>query len=366
MILTVEQKDVVRNIVKEIKINNSQIITFSGAAGTGKSTVLKVLMDILEKKGYSFCASAYTGKAANVLRKKGMNAQTIHSLIYRRFQNVETGETNWLLISKEDLAQTGIDGFCIDEASMVSQDIHDDLVSFGLPIIYIGDHNQLEPIGKSFNLMKNPMYKLETVHRNAGEIAHFAAHLRKGLPPRAFSATKQVQIVQESAIEDRHLASVDQVICAFNKTRVQLNNRVRKQKDIDLTFIAKNEKIICLRNNKKLGLFNGMQGIVQKIHKKERFDFLSDNSYFANIHYDPDQFGKEYNDFNFSQEANPFDYAYAITAFKSQGDEFGSVIAYEQKCEKWDHFRWCYTVATRAKNSLIWIACETYKPRYLI
>ena len=76
-----------------------------------------------------------------------------------------------------------------------------DLLTFGLPIIAVGDHGQLEPItdekeevvlrskdGKRervppFNLMANPDITLETIHRNAGEIAWFAEHVRKGRDP---------------------------------------------------------------------------------------------------------------------------------------------------------------------------------------
>jgi exodeoxyribonuclease-5 len=360
MHFTKEQKDVIKGIVGDI--DNCDYITFGGLAGSGKTTVSKVLMQILkEKKRMNFRAAAFTGKATNVLRKKGIPAETIHSTIYVPVTN-EQEETEWHLVSGHDLEP--IDGFIIDEASMVGKEIHTDLMSFGLPIIYIGDHGQLEPIGGKFNLMENPMYKLETVHRNAGEIAHFAYHLRTGNPAHTFQAQKNVQIVQKKAILDKHLATVDQVICAYNKSRVALNEKVRAQKGIEDTFIAKNEKIICLRNSRRLGLFNGMQGTVLKIRPENQFDFISEGITYKYINYDPDQFGKDSYEFKNRMDI-PFDYAYAITAHKSQGDEFGSVIAYEEKSDLWGHARWCYTVASRAKNSLIWGAYETYTPSYL-
>ena len=362
MILSNEQKDVIRNIIGDL--NRDEFVTCGGYAGTGKSTIISVILEALQNRSMSFCPAAFTGKAANVLRKKGMNASTIHSLIYQPHKD-EDGHVEWYLAEKTDLASKGIDGFIIDEASMVSKEIHQDLLSFRLPIIYVGDHGQLEPIGTKFNLMENPKYKLETIHRNAGEIAHFAEHLRKGNSARTFKGTKKVQIVQDKMIEDKHLASVDQIICGFNKTRVKINERVRNEKKINFTFMSKGEKVICLRNNKKEGLFNGMQGIVRKIHKEDRFDFVSDGNLLEKIHYDPEQFGKESNSFEFSQSANPFDYAYAITAYKAQGDEFGNVIAYEQRCDLWDQKRYNYTVASRARNGLIWIEVEEFLPNYL-
>src|SRR5262249_23627577 len=148
--------------------------TLGGFAGTGKTTLIRTL----SKARPMFACAAYTGKAANVMKKKGLlGASTIHSLIYRPWKD-EEGNTVWSLGGKYELE--GCEGFIIDEASMVSSEIDNDLRSFGLPIIYVGDHGQLEPIGGTkFNPMANPMYKLEEVHRNAGEIAHFAAHIRK-------------------------------------------------------------------------------------------------------------------------------------------------------------------------------------------
>jgi exodeoxyribonuclease-5 len=360
MILTTEQKDAVKNVIKEIKSGNNQVVTLGGHAGCGKTTCLTYLSKYFE----NFAVCAFTGQATNVLRKKGLDSNTIHGTIYKPYKN-DRDETIWMIADAYDLNSKGIEGFIIDEGSFVSKEIHMDLLSFNLPIIYVGDHGQLEPIGTKFNLMEDPMYKLETIHRNAGEIAHFAAHLRNGNPSTTFKCENNVQIVNSSAIEDRHLASVDQVICAYNKTRVEINEKVRRQKRIEYTFVGKDEKIISLRNNKKQGLFNGMQGVVTKIHKNDRFDFISDGVLYEKVHYDIEQFGKKTNEFDFGQTPNPFDYAYAITAHKSQGAEFGSVIAYEQRHENWNHYRWSYTVASRAKRSLIWIALQTYIPKYL-
>ena len=362
MPLTMEQKNVIKGILHDI--NNQQVITMGGWAGTGKTTVARVLIQALEQKGLTFLPCAYTGKATNVLRKKGMHANTIHSTIYQPYKN-ENDETVWSLAPLSKILDDGINGFIADEASMVSREIHQDLSSYGLPIIYIGDHGQLEPIGSNFNLMQNPMYRLEQIHRNAGEIAHFANHIRQGHSAKSFNGATKVQIVNESAIQERHLASVDQIICAFNKTRVKLNERVRVEKKIQYTYIAKGEKVICLRNNRKQGLFNGMQGIVQKVHKNERFDFLSDDKFYEKVHYDPDQFGMESNSFDFAQSANPFDYAYAITCHKCQGDEFNNVIVYQQHCDKWDNIRWAYTAASRARQGLIWVGVEEFRPTYL-
>src|SRR5208282_6828508 len=55
----------------------------------------------------------------------------------------------------------------VDEASMVADDMVRDLQSFHVPILAVGDHGQLPPVGGVGSLMKNPMLRLEQIHRQA-------------------------------------------------------------------------------------------------------------------------------------------------------------------------------------------------------
>lgn len=355
--LTQEQKNVIKNLIKDI--DNKKYVTLGGYAGTGKTTIIKIISDFFESKGKRFLPCAYTGKAANVLRKKKIHANTIHSTIYKPIRHSEE-EIFWKLIDEDEL---GYNGFIVDEASMISKEIHEDLCSFGLPIIYVGDHGQLEPIGTSFNLMSDPDYKLETIHRNAGEIACFSEHLRKGKNCLLFKGSNKVQIVSKSAVKNKHLLSVDQVVCAFNKTRIELNNKARKEKGINISYLSKDEKVICLRNNKKQNLFNGMQGVVTCLREKNRFDFISNGINYEKIKYNPEQFGKATSLKEGS--SNLFDYAYCITCHKAQGDQFDSLMVYEQTCDNWAHSRWTYTAASRAINSLIWVSATDSMPKYI-
>jgi exodeoxyribonuclease-5 len=353
---TTEQKHAMLSLLKGVKAGEL-VQTLGGYAGTGKTTTIRQVKDALRKKNLNFAVAAYTGKAANVLRGKGIGACTIHKLIYAPLKD-EDGETVWCVKDQQHPDLLGVDGFIIDEASMVSKEIYEDLCSYKKPIIFVGDHGQLEPIGGSkFNLMASPMYRLEEVHRNAGEIALFAEHLRKDQPAHTFKAEKQVQLVRPSSVYNNHLAGVDQVIVAYNRERVSINQRVREYKRLDYVALAEGEKVICLRNNHREGLFNGQQGIVTSISEDgDRFDFRSDDNMFLyNILYDPDIFGSEKPDIDHRKKENPFDYAYAITCHKAQGDEWGSVIVFEKHCSKWEHRRWAYTAASRAAKSLIWV-----------
>lgn len=352
MELTEEQKLVLYKIVKGVKDEKQKETILGGYAGTGKT----ILVSYLAKFFPDFSICAYTGKAANVLRKKGISsASTIHSLIYRAVY--EYGRLlGFELIPRTELPATG---FIVDEGSMVTREIYEDLKYYGFPVIYVGDHGQLEPVGSDFNIMKSPNYTLEKIHRNAGDIAQFSERLRFGYNVKNFQETEKVRITPQRHINIDDMIAADQVICAYNKTRVAFNGQIRAELGHSGT-INVGERVMCLKNNRNQGLFNGMQGVVRNVYEDDYgrplMDFDFDGFLYTGIWYDPTQFGKEKLETEcFGKEyPNPFDYAYAITAHKSQGDEFGSVLAYEQKCPGWDHRRWAYTVASRAKEHLTW------------
>lgn len=342
MRLSEEQKHVIREIMSFKK----EEVRLGGYGGTGKSTVIKHLSELLPE----FKVCAYTGKAVSVLKKKGIEAQTIHSLIYKAY----TDENNNVRFS----LSPGLDceGIIVDEASMVSEAIYRDLKWFGKPMIFVGDHGQLEPIGDSFNLMAEPDYRLETIHRNAGEIAHFAQHIRMGYRPSSWQARgsgEKIKFINRGT--HRPLASkVDQVICAFNKTRVEMNMAAREQLRMDSLKPCVGDRVMCLKNDKQSGLFNGMQGEIAMISNDDYFYFQNED-FTEEVWYDRNTFNQAKYEFE-KDGPIPFDYAYAITAHRAQGSEYDSVMVLEQRCDLWDHRRWAYTAASRAKELLYW--CE--------
>jgi exodeoxyribonuclease-5 len=223
----------------------------------------------------------------------------------------------------------------------------------------VGDHGQLEPIGKDEGLMQNPDYVLEEIHRNAGEIAHFAEFIRKGFRPAAFKnkSPKNIHFINKKEASKLYL-EVDQIICAFNKTRVQINAECRAQKGRTGDWPVAGDTVMCLRNNKNLGLFNGMQGVVKYAYNRpdNKMLFQSNGLDFW-VRFDPTQFGKEKYDFSgYREDPDPFDWCEAITAHKSQGDEWDNVMVFEQKSDFWDQRRWSYTAASRARECLLWVA----------
>lgn len=319
------------------------------------------LVQKLIEKLPNWKVAAFTGKAANVLRKKGIEtASTIHSAIYVPKMDYEGN----IILDKNGspifvLNPTlECDGFIIDEASMVPEDIQKDLMYFNVPVLYVGDHGQLPPIGADNYLMKSPDFKLEKIHRNAGEIAMFCEYIRRGYKPSTFSkyAKKAVKFVTKKQAETKW-KDADQIICGFNKTRVDINKNVRKQLGFTSNWPEINDKIMCLKNDNQAKLFNGMQGYVKFLSAKQKnkLTFESDGIQY-DIVFDPDQFNKEkVENFGRKDDPMPMDYCYAATCHKCQGDEFDVGYVLEQQCQFWESVRWSYTAASRFKKEVYWI-----------
>lgn len=357
VILTREQREAVGHLLSFPK----RVQTLGGYAGTGKTTVIKELARRLPR--YAVCA--FTGKAANVLQRNGVSASTIHSLIY-------SVDEEWYF-DREGVERVRIvfglrrslicEGIIVDEASMVSEQLYRDLLSFGLPVIFVGDHGQLEPVADKFDVMRNPDLKLETIHRNANEIAHFAAFVRRGNRPADWpDARKRMCLKMGRRVRFlRDFASASdvegygQIIVGYNKTRVAINRAFRQALFDDYGDMPRiGDRVMCLKNNASAGLFNGMQGVVGKVDYDE-LRFEAQGRVF-HVEYDPAQFNKiERPEFHSNSRLMPFDYSYAVTCHKAQGDEWDRVLVMEERCAVWDNSRWAYTAATRAKTRLDWI-----------
>jgi exodeoxyribonuclease-5 len=383
--LSTEQQKIFDAIVGDVETVRVQ--TMGGYAGTGKSTLVRELHSALPH----FAVAAFTGKASHVLRQKGCEATTIHSLIYHPADNdlAKRELREWIadlcksnapheeilhamsmlnkagkpqFVLKQRLVNDhgdDIESIIVDEASMVPENIHYDLMSFGLPLVYVGDHGQLPPVSDkddAFNLMADPDYRLETIHRNAGPIAHFAEHLRKGGAARGFSANgNTVQVLGTSAATTDLLKSADQVICPYNSSRVEINRKIHFAIYGEHNSIEVGERIICLRNSHADGLFNGQQGTITRTDEERvAIDFEDDaGQMHVDVEVDVDQFGKE--KYVYSRGGpHPFDYAYAVTCHKAQGSEWPHVLVLDQGWKN-EHPKWAYTAASRARERLAWI-----------
>jgi ATP-dependent exoDNAse (exonuclease V) alpha subunit len=339
--------------------------TFGGHAGTGKTTIVAHLLRRHRAK-----VATFTGKAAHVLNNKGVPATTIHSLIYWCFQACTTcgkgeekcecqGARFEMRYSK--VPELDADIVIIDEASMVAEPLLEDLESYRVPVLYVGDHGQLEPVGEDPGLMKAPDIKLETIHRQAAgsPIIRFAHHVRQGGDPAEF-ASEDDMIVYRGMPSD--LRPYDVILCGYNRMRVAVNAKVRRQLGYTGARPVKGERVICLRNNREHGLFNGMLAIVERCDGQTLDVVDAMGTKYKRLPIESRQFGAEQTLRDADKDATLWDFGYAITVHKSQGSEFDRVLVLEQIAERlWDAKRWRYTAATRASQHLTYCLPTGYR-----
>jgi ATP-dependent exoDNAse (exonuclease V) alpha subunit len=118
----------------------------SGFAGTGKTVVISYLIQNMtelfpsDMKFRNICICTFTWKAALVLRERGVNACSIHSVMY----DVEVIGKETVFVRRDPaLIREDFCMFIVDEASMVDSTMRRDLESVGLPVLYVGDSGQL-------------------------------------------------------------------------------------------------------------------------------------------------------------------------------------------------------------------------------
>jgi len=349
-----------------------------GLAGTGKSTIVKW---IAREIGVDVGICAFTGKAAYVLRQKGMRqATTMHRLMYDPVAACEgcgmlakefgDRPDHWCAhtkVSKQFVRKVVIPyGLVIvDEASMVNRQLMDDLEAFGVPVLYVGDHGQLEPIGDNPKLMVDPDIRLETIHRQAegSEILKLAHLVREGKTPE--TTGPKAQVVRANTMP-RDAPDYDAIICGFNKDRVAINAWVRRQHGRTGPVTA-GDRVVCLRNDHDLGIFNGMLATVTDVrvmkaangHSMPVMDVIDDSGdEFESLRYAPEQFGEEATLRDNRKEKTLWDFGYALTCHRCQGSEFSRVLVLEQIAPKWDPRRWRYTAVTRAADELVYCVNE--------
>jgi exodeoxyribonuclease-5 len=163
MLWSPQQDAALAAVARWLKAGEPRVFRLFGYAGTGKTTLAR---HIAESAGGDVAFAAFTGKAAHVMRGKGCKgATTIHSLIYRTRGEDENGPTFTL---NDDSAAGKSALIVIDECSMVDEEIGRDLLSFGKPVLVLGDPAQLPPIaGGGFFTSAEPDVMLTEVHRQA-------------------------------------------------------------------------------------------------------------------------------------------------------------------------------------------------------
>ncbi len=396
--LTKEQSNIIEEIIDWHRTKYSDYITIGGYAGTGKTTIISFIADELKKENRSiriaFCA--FTGKASSVLKSKIKNSirktldnvSTIHSLMYSPKYKVDSRGRKVIdgWIRKDEIEY---DIIIIDEGSMINQYIWNDLKSYNIPIIVIGDHGQLPPIGEKYGLLKNPQLKLMKIHRQASknpiiklsmDVRH-NGHIPHGIySPHVFKLSwrdPRCQYIFNKVEWDSDVIT----LCGFNATRVKINNMIREKENYKMAEPYPGERLICLKNNHTTKIMNGQIGTVQwfrlfnKTNDLYKIDLEMDNSddIYSSVVWNG-CFGKEKYDeahnINFNkiykdelkkskETVDLFDYGYSISVHRSQGSEWPRIVLFEQRSKYWDdaYFKkWLYTAVTRARERLFIIS----------
>ena len=133
MVLTAKQEEGLRIAVDRFN-NHEKYTVIAGYAGTGKSTLVKFIIEALDPEKNKVAYACFTGKAAEVLRKKGnKNAMTLHRLLYESIPKPAGG---YYHKPKARLDYTIV---VVDEISMVPKVLVDELFKHKVYVICLGD-----------------------------------------------------------------------------------------------------------------------------------------------------------------------------------------------------------------------------------
>ncbi|KJF73961.1 MULTISPECIES: ATP-dependent RecD-like DNA helicase [Rhizobium/Agrobacterium group] len=371
MLFSPQQDEALKAVSRWLKEGRTPVFRLFGYAGTGKTTLAKHFAENVDGE---VLFAAFTGKAAQVLRSRGAtNARTIHSLIYRprgeeTVEDEETGKTSvapmFSINRQSPLAKAAL--IIIDECSMVDEQLGKDLMSFGTPILVLGDPGQLPPVsGGGFFTEQEPDYLLSEIHRQAKDnpIIHLAMDVREGreIMRGDYGAA---QVISKSEVTQSLVLDADQVLVGTNRTRRRYNQRLRELKGFTTDYPQSGDKLVCLRNDPAKGLLNGSlwqvmsssretvkPGINLMIRPEDddmdrgaaKIKLLK--AAFEDVETEiPWTTRKRYDE---------FDFGYALTVHKAQGSQWNNVVLFDESYAFRDsRERWLYTAITRAAETL--------------
>jgi len=245
--LTNQQKDGMYKVIHRLD-NCERITTVAGYAGTGKTTLIRYIIEEMNLMANTVFVS-YTGRASLVLRGQGLPATTIHRLIYEPKINKRTGD---MIFVKRFRLESTIKLIVIDEISMVPERLLKDLASYGIPVVGLGDPFQLPPVeGADNGLLNNPHIFLDEIHRQSrdSEIIDLSMRIRNGEIIRPFMG-KNVAVITKDILRVESMEAADQIICGRNATRHNINNYFRETiLRRESKYPVKGDKLVCTKND---------------------------------------------------------------------------------------------------------------------
>ena len=396
MQLNDEQEMVVSKAIDWFYNGTNQVFEFDGLPGTGKSVTLMEIVKALNlNPSTEIAAMSFIGSASLVMRMKGLiNAKTAHSWIFNVFSEPMKDEHGKIIMDElmncpimkpvfvpVDNLDPNIKLIIIDEAYSMPRSLRPIIEKFGIKIIATGDKNQLPPVKDlpAF-LYDDNIYHLTKCMRQMGreDIIYIANRVNNGLP-LAYGYYGNSIVIDKKALSDDMLLWADCIICCKNKTRDELNKKIRAIKGYKSDLPQYGEKVVCRNNNwfesindngYTINLCNGLIGTVMNQPDISTFDgnlfsmdFKPDllpnsiffdsrcNYKYITSNYEERQKIKQ----NKWQIGNKFEYAYAITAHIAQGSQFHKVIYIEEKMYPQLQNALNLVGATRADENLIYV-----------
>lgn len=396
MVFNEEQEKVIAEAVDWFNNSSEQIFQISGSAGTGKTTVLKEIINRLKLADEDVAPMAYTGAAAIVLRTKGFyNSKTIHSWLYRAVEIPDYRRYNAYLNRYETKTEFrakelpfNIKLICIDEAGCVPFDMKKEILASNRKVIALGDLNQLSPVASTAAfLYTGEVHYLTKIMRQNEEsgIVYLANEILKGNELKEGNYGNATVINQRDLTDDMIKNYSDIILCGFNTTRDIYNKRCRELNGIDPAqkLPSHGERIICRKNNwaqeiDGISMANGLCGVV---YDYPSMHAIAKKGSIFRVDFKPTMFDMifrgvvcSYRYFNATKSmkdsirsspsikrklgvtGNLFELGYAITTHLSQGSQYtkGIYIA-ETFYDKSEQKKLDYVGITRFSDSCIFV-----------
>lgn len=306
MELTNQQNKVFEQI-KAFLNSDASVFILRGYAGTGKTTMVKVIADYIEQTR-QLVMMAPTGRAARVLAMKtGHTATTIHKAIYskahvepKKVKNIAESEFKFVF-SINNSENGGNIVAIVDEASMVcsrkiehelfmfgTDNLMEDLLTFVRPnfggkVIFVGDPAQLPPVGESVsNALRAEYFKekgLKVIEAELTEVLRQkddSVILKNAMMIRdLLKKDKRNQLVFEEQKDDVETIPSEQfldkylnyrkesgkhdsvIICYSNKSANRYNRDIRKSLYGGDVPLQENDILLITQNNYRLDRMNG-------------------------------------------------------------------------------------------------------------
>lgn len=366
-----QQDEALLRVAEWLERGDQPIFRLFGYAGTGKTTLARHFAEGVDG---AVQFAAFTGKAAQVLRSKGAkSAKTLHSLIYRprgedTVADEETGTSRvsptFSLNRQSPVAKAKL--IVVDECSMVDEALGKDLLSFGTPILVLGDPGQLPPVsGGGFFTEAEPDFLLTEIHRQARDnpIIELALAVREGreIPLGDYGTSK---VISRRQVDRDEVLAANQVLVGTNRTRRLYNARLRELKGFTGALPQAGDKLVCLRNDPTKGLLNGslwqvMTASPEKSKPGTNLIVKPDDDDIdkgaAKIKLLKRAFEEPDAEIAWAEKKryDDFDYGYALTVHKAQGSQWDDVMLFDESWAFRDsRERWLYTAVTRAAERL--------------